>query len=67
MSQAHGVKKMFSDEEIRFIRESYENDRKTKKYWNEDRMNIGNLALMFGVSKGAISHILTRRSYKHVL
>jgi len=67
MSLPHGVKRRFTDDEVREIRETYAKDRAEKKYWNEQRMNLGNLAEKYGVSKGAISHILTRRTYKHVL
>lgn len=67
MTLPHGVKRRFTDDEVREIRKEYKEDRSKSKYWSEQRKNIGYFAEKYGVTKGAISHLLTRRTYKHVL
>lgn len=66
MSNVVGVHRGFTDDEVREIRTVYADHRENKSYWGKERMSYKRLAEKYGVTVGAISHMITRRTYKHV-
>lgn len=66
MALARGIHRGFTDDEVRFIRETYADHRLSKSYWGEERLTMKRLAEMYGVTTAAISHMIKRRTYRHI-
>lgn len=76
MTRTVGVKRSFTDEDIReirrlykegrFVKRIYQDGKTTSEEWIHEKSTQRQIADMYQVTVAAINHILTGRTYKRV-